>query len=127
MLALTADAPQTVRDYYEAILAGTERYGDGAALATVLHPDLDFEGPLAGRRVGAAGFLRGVAGFVGVVRGVDVIAQAHADGTSAILYDAHLPGGAVRFSEFFEIAADGLVRSLRIHYDGGDYVAKGGR
>jgi hypothetical protein len=37
-----------------------------------------------------------------------------------------LPGGMVRFAEFFRIT-DGKIRSLRLHYDAAEYRARGGR
>jgi len=45
---------------------------------------------------------------------------------AAVLYDAEMPGGAVRFSEFFVFDGDRIVE-LRIQYDAADYLAKGGR
>lgn len=45
---------------------------------------------------------------------------------SAVLYDAALPGGSVRFAEFFTYRDD-VIDTLDVHYDGQDYLAKGGR
>ncbi|MEV8509200.1 hypothetical protein AB0368_30795 [Actinoplanes sp. NPDC051475] len=43
-----------------------------------------------------------------------------------MLYDAEMPGGTVRFAEFFTFG-DGVIETLNLHYDGQDYIAKGGR
>lgn len=70
--------------------------------------------------------MRGVAGFVGVARSIRILERVCGDGAAAVLYDAELPGGTVRFAEFFRIA-DGKIRSLRLHYDASEYRARGGR
>jgi len=50
----------------------------------------------------------------------------HDDRGSAVLYDATMPGGTVRFAEFFTYG-DGVINTLFLHYDGPDYIRKGGR
>jgi hypothetical protein len=42
-----------------------------------------------------------------------------------MLYDARMPGGIVRFAEFFRFH-DGKISALRIHYDPAEYVQRGG-
>ena len=44
---------------------------------------------------------------------------------TAALYDAQLPGGTVRFAEFFEVT-DGRIHALRLHYDAAEFRAKAG-
>lgn len=85
-----------------------------------------FEGPIAGRRVGAGGFIKGVAGFAETMRGLTMLQQLHTDDAVATLYDAEMPGGTVRFAEFFQIA-EGKIQSLRLLYDAHEYRARGGR
>jgi hypothetical protein len=69
---------------------------------------------------------QGVTGLIGTVRGIDIIRDVHDDAGSAVLYDAEMPGGTVRFAEFFTFG-DGVINTLNVHYDGADYTAKGGR
>ncbi len=74
---------------------------------------------------GTTPFRQGVKGFIANVRKIDLIQEVHGPDGTAILYDAHMPKGVVRLTEFFEFA-DGKIQRLRIHYDPADYVAKGG-
>jgi ketosteroid isomerase-like protein len=85
---------------------------DAERLRAILAPDLVFEGPIAGRRVGADAFVEGAAMFARASRGIAMLQRE----PSAALYDAELPGGIVRFAEFFEVA-DGRIQTLRLHYD----------
>ena len=120
----TDTSKELVRAYYGLLQAGPDRF-DADRLRVLLAPELDFEGPIAGHRIGAAPFLAGVCGFVAVVRGITLL-RLLADGLEvAALYDAELPGGAVRFAEFFEVE-DGRIRSLRLLYDATEYRARGG-
>lgn len=124
---LSAAAPATLRAYYEILLAGIDAYGQGDALRPLLSEHLDFTGALAGHIPNAReGFLRGVAGFVATVQSVEFVREAHDERTSAVLYDARMPGGTVRFAEFFTLP-EGVIESLHLHYDGPDYLTKGGR
>ena len=113
-----------VRQYYDTLREGVSF--DRERLRTILAPDLVFEGPIAGRRVGADGFIKGVAGFAETARGLTMLHRLHAGGEAAALYDAELPGGRVRFAEFFAVAA-GRITSLRLLYDPAEYRARGGR
>lgn len=124
---LSGSAPEVLQAYYRALTAGEHAYGDGEAIRALVSPHLDFTGSLAGHRPDATeGFVRGVAGFISTVSDIQVINEVHDVAGSAVLYDAQMPGGTVRFSEFFTIA-DGVIQSLHLHYDGPDYIAKGGR
>lgn len=116
---------QTLDSYYRIITGGIDAYGEGAELAPLLADDLVFEGPLAGHVTGAARFLQGVKGFVANVGAVDVIQRLEAPGEAAVLYDAELPKGTVRFAEFFTLSG-GRIRSLRLQYDPAAYLAAGG-
>ena len=124
---LLPSAPPVLQEYFRILTAGPEAFGDGQGLRGLLSDQLDFTGSIAGHVPDAKeGFLQGVTGFIGTVRGIDVIRDVHDDAGSAVLYDAEMPGGTVRFAEFFTFG-DGVINTLNVHYDGADYMAKGGR
>lgn len=124
---VSTSAPQVLQDYYRVLVAGPDAFGDGQRLRVLLSNHLDFTGSLAGYRPDATdAFIHGAAGFISTVRSIDVIREVHDKQGSAVLYDAEMPGGTVRFAEFFTVR-DGLIDTLNLHYDGGDYIAKGGR
>lgn len=126
MTVVSDSAPPVIRAYYQVLTSGIENYGDGGELLPLLADDLDFAGSIAGRVTGAARFAQGVKGFIANVRRIELIQEVHDAGGTATLYDAHLPEGAVRITEFFGIA-DGRIQRLRLQYDPADYIAKGGR
>jgi hypothetical protein len=127
MTDISPSAPQVLQDYYRVLLSGPDDYGRGDDLRPLLSPHLEFTGSLAGHLSDATeGFLKGVSGFVGAVQGIDFLREVHDDHGSAVLYDATLPGGVVRFAEFLTFG-DGVIDTLFLHYDGPDYIAKGGR
>ena len=124
---VSAAAPAVLREYYRILTAGADAFGEGQALRALLSDHLDFTGSLAGHHPDATdGFLHGVAGFISTVRGIDVVREVHDESGSAVLYDAEMPGGTVRFAEFSTLR-DGVIDTLQLHYDGQDYIAKGGR
>ena len=124
---LSQAAPDVLQAYYGILGSGSDAFGAGESLRPLLSEHLDFTGSLAGHRPDATeGLLRGVAGFVATVQQIDVIREVHDGGGSAVLYDAAMPGGLVRFAEFFTFR-DGVIAALDLHYDGQDYIAKGGR
>ncbi len=116
---------QLVQDYYDTLKDGMASF-DEDRLRRILAPDLVFEGPIAGRHVGAEAFIKGVAGFAETMRGLTMLQQLNAGNAAATLYDAEMPGGTVRFAEFFQ-TADGKIQSLRLLYDAHEYRARGGR
>ncbi len=120
------DAPAPVAEYYRLLTSGVEEYGDGSAMAALLDPDLSFQGPLSGHMRGAARFVTSLTRFVESVRSIDPSRLVVGDAQVATHYIAAMPGGAVRFSEFFTLR-DGLITEIHVHYDAADYVAKGGR
>jgi len=127
MSLLSSPAPDLLQSYYRILTSGTDAYGQGDELRGVLSGQLEFSGALAGHHVDATdGFLHGVAGFIATVQSVAVLSEVHDDDRSAVLYDAGMPGGTVRFAEFFTFRA-GVIERLFLHYDGPDYLAKGGR
>jgi hypothetical protein len=121
-----ANAPAPLSDYYRILVGGIDAYNDGRDLLLLVADSLDFEGPIAGKLTGATRFAQGVKGFISNVQSIDPIQLVATDTQAATLYDAHLPGGVVRFSEFFTLS-DGTILALRIQYDPADYMAKGGR
>ena len=124
---VSASAPAALQAYYRVLTAGADAFADGRSLRVLLSSHLSFTGSLAGRHSDAAdGFLHGVAGFISTVRSIDVIREVHDERGSAVLYDAEMPGGTVRFAEFFTFL-DGVIDTLDLHYDGQDYITGGGR
>ena len=119
------ESDQLVRAYYDILKDGMASF-DKDRLARILAPDLVFEGPIAGRHIGAEGFIKGVAGFAETMNGITILQQLLTPNAAATLYDAEMPGGTVRFAEFFE-TADGKIQSLRLLYDAHEYQARGGR
>jgi hypothetical protein len=45
---------------------------------------------------------------------------------AALLYDAEIPGGSMRFAEFFRVE-HGRITSIKLLYDAAQYRALGGR
>jgi len=124
---ISTHAPRILQDYYRILTSGPDAYGGGAELRALLSEHLDFTGSLAGHRPDSTdGFLHGVSGFIATVKQVDIVREVHDDHGSAVLYDATMPDGKVRFAEFFTYR-DGVIDTLDLHYDGQDYIAKGGR
>ncbi|MEU4539833.1 nuclear transport factor 2 family protein [Streptosporangium sp. NPDC023825] len=125
MTVVSDNAPSLLRAYYRVLTGGIENYDGGRELAPLLADDLEFEGPLAGHVIGAARFRQGVKGFIASVGEIEGIQEVNGPEASAVLYDAHLPKGTVRFTEFFTFA-DGRIQRLRLHYDPAAYIAGGG-
>ncbi|MHB1928348.1 MAG: nuclear transport factor 2 family protein [Acidimicrobiales bacterium] len=125
MIDTTNTPGQVVQAYYDLLKYGTASFDEGR-LRGILASDLVFEGPIAGHVVGAERFIKGVSGFVETVRSLDMLHQQQAGQMAAALYDAEMPGGTVRFAEFFHIDG-GKIRSLRLLYDATEYRARGGR
>ena len=124
---VSTSAPPVLQGYYRVLTAGADAFGEGKSLRALLSDHLDFTGSLAGHHPDATdGFLHGVAGFISAVRSITVVREVHDQHASAVLYDAEMPGGTVRFAEFFTIH-EGVIETLNLHYDGQDYIAKGGR
>ena len=112
--------------YYESWRNGIASF-DSGALGAVLADDLDFEGPIAGKRRGSAGFVGGLNRFVeGLQAPIRMLQQVDSDNRGAALYDADLPEGTMRFAEFFEVAR-GRIQAIKLLYDAAQYRALGGR
>ena len=115
----------TIETYYEILRGGADRF-DAEQLRAILAPQLVFEGPIAGQRVGAEPFCKGVVGFVRALRHLEMRQLVTAPGKAAALYDAELPGGTCRFAEFFELDA-GVITTLRLLFDPKRYLEARGR
>ena len=124
---LSSASPQTLKDYYRILESGIDSYQDGADLRPLLGDHLDFTGSLAGHLPDATnGFLGGVAGFIATVKQIEIIHDVHGPNGSAVLYTATMPGGPMTFAEFFTFDG-GRITSLNLHYNGPEYIEKGGR
>jgi hypothetical protein len=117
---------QVIEAYYGSWRMGIESF-DEARLGGILAEDLDFEGPIAGKRRGSVGFVAGLKRFVGGLQNpIAVLQQIESGAEAAALYDADLPGGRMRFAEFF-LVEDGRILAVKLLYDAAQYVVLGGR
>jgi hypothetical protein len=112
--------------YYGSWRGGIESFAE-TRLATILAEDLDFEGPIAGKRRGAAGFIGGLKRFVeGLQAPIRVLQQVDSIDGAAAVYDADLPEGSMRFAEFFAVG-EGRIKAIKLLYDAAQYRLLGGR
>ena len=119
-------AATLVRGYYGSWQNGIATF-DKERLSEILAEDLDFEGSIAGKRRGAAGFLVGLQRFVEVLKTpIQIRQQVEAEDQAAVLYEAELPAGSMRFAEFFRVEG-GRIASIQLLYDPAQYRALGGR
>jgi hypothetical protein len=111
-------SPSTVVDAYYASWAHGPGAFDEARLRDVLAPDLDFTGTLAGHRIGAEGFVRGVAGVAEVLRSFTLVQRVEQGNDIAVVYDCELtrPAGVCRFAEFFHVTG-GRIQAINLVYD----------
>ena len=117
---------QLISDYYASWKEGISTF-DEARVRGVLAENLDFEGPIAGKRQGAAGFVGGLARFVeGLQAPIRILQDINSSNQAAVLYDADLPEGTMRFAEFFQVSG-GRIQSIKLLYDATQYRALGGR
>jgi hypothetical protein len=117
---------ELIDGYYESWKGGIASF-DKARVGEVLAEDLDFEGPIAGKHQGAAGFIGGLTGFVeGLQAPIRLLQRVDADQHAAALYDADLPMGTMRFAEFFTVDS-GRIQAIKLVYDAAQYRALGGR
>lgn len=123
--ATTIEDSPLLRRYYDILGGGVDRYQDGRDLLPLLAEDFVFDGPISGRMEGGVRFTHGVRGFIEAARSITFLQAVRDELGAAVLYDAELPGGTVRFSEFFELDGD-RIRELRVQYDAARYIAAGG-
>lgn len=112
---------ELVDAYYASWTDGIDAF-DEQALRRVLAPDLVFEGPLAGHRLGADGFIRGVRDVSSALKSFRLLQRLDQGDQVAVLYDCDLsrPNGTHRFAEFFRIA-NGRIQELSLLYDGTEW------
>jgi hypothetical protein len=126
-MELTNTATTALIDVYYGSWRGGIGSFDDARLGAILAEDLDFEGPIAGKRRGATGFIGGLRRFVeGLQAPIDMLQQVGSGEEGAALYDASLPGGTMRFGEFFKVEG-GRITAIKLLYDAAQYRALGGR
>jgi ketosteroid isomerase-like protein len=121
-----AETAELIGDYYASWRDGISSF-DEARARGVLVENLDFEGPIAGKRQGAAGFVGGLKRFVEGLRSpIRILQEIETSHQAAVLYDADLPEGTMRFAEFFQVS-EGRIQSIKLIYDAAQYRALGGR
>jgi hypothetical protein len=117
---------QVISNYYDSWRNGISSF-DENRVGAILAADLDFEGPIAGKRRGAEGFIGGLKRFVeGLQAPIRMLQEVASDHDAAALYDADLPNGTMRFAEFFNLDA-GRIKAIKLVYDAAQYRALGGR
>jgi hypothetical protein len=120
------DTMEVISAYYDSWRSGISSFDDNR-VGTILAADLDFEGPIAGKRRGAAGFIGGLKRFVeGLQAPIHTLQEVASDHDAAALYDADLPNGTMRFAEFFHVDG-GRIQAIKLVYDAAQYRALGGR
>ncbi|MBV9898637.1 MAG: nuclear transport factor 2 family protein [Chloroflexi bacterium] len=112
-------AQELVNAYYTSWTNGAF---DEPQLRSILAPDLVFEGPLAGHRVGADGFIRGVENVSKALKAFRLIQRLDNGNEVSVLYDCDLtrPPGTHRFAEFFRIEND-RIQAINLLYDGTEW------
>src|SRR5207244_10698902 len=104
-----------IEAYYGSWRDGISAF-DESRVRGVLAEDLDFEGPIAGKRRGAAGFVGGLERFVeGLQAPIQILQHVDSGDEAAVLYDAELPQGTMRFAEFFRVG-EGRIQSITLLY-----------
>jgi len=113
---------EVARAYYDSWKDGRGHF-DAARLRSLLAPDLVFDGPLAGHRIGADGFLKGLADFADSVTSFQLVSEVRDGDQAAYLYDCDLVGrpARLRFAEFLRISG-GRIQSITLLYDKADFL-----
>ena len=111
----------TVHAYYDTFRHGGARF-DAERLLELLAPEVLFEAPLVGRRVGAPALVPGVERFAKSVTSFLLIQELCTGNEMAVLYDCGLtrPAGTHRFAEFFRVE-NGRITELRLLFDATEY------
>lgn len=121
-----AKPAELIDRYYASWRDGIATF-DEAGARGVLADNLDFEGPIAGKRQGAVGFVGGLRRFVEGLRApIHILQQINSGNQAAVMYDADLSEGTMRFAEFFHLG-DRRIQSIKLLYDAAQYRALGGR
>ena len=111
----------TVHAYYDTFRHGGDAF-DASRLLELLAPDVVFEAPLAGRRIGAQALVPGVERFAKSVTTFRPLQELCVGNEMAVLYDCDLirPAGTHRFAEFFRVE-NGRITELRLLFDATEY------
>ena len=114
--------PGELVDAYYASWTDRDKPFNEPQLRSTLAPDLDFQGPLVGHRIGADGFIRGVHDVYAALKSFALVQRLDQGNQVAVLYDCELtrPAGIQRFAEFFQIAGDHIV-AVKLMYDGTEW------
>jgi urea transporter len=109
---MTGQTRETVQAYHRARFAG-----DVTAAAAQLAGTFSFRSPLI-ESADARGHLDGLAGFVGIVTGVDLISELYGDAEATLVYDVHTatPVGVQRTAEHFRLR-DGKIEAITLIFD----------
>ncbi|WP_326954825.1 hypothetical protein [Amycolatopsis sp. NBC_01286] len=102
---------ETVQAYHRARFAG-----DVPAAAARLADAFTFESPLLS--ADADGHLAGLAGFLQVVSGVEMISELYGESEATLVYDVHTatPVGTQRTAEHFRLQDD-RIESITLIFD----------
>lgn len=114
-------ATDAVEAYYDSWKYGPEHF-DEDRLREILHPNLDFHGSIAGHRVGAEGFIKGVGDIARALKSFRMIQLIRQGNEAAAIYECELarPEGTFRFAEFFKVE-NGRIVNLNLCYDGTEF------
>jgi hypothetical protein len=114
-------AIDAVEAYYDSWKYGADHF-DESRLREILDPNLDFHGSIAGHRVGAEGFIKGVGDVARALKSFRMIQLLRQGNEAAAIYECELtrPEGTFRFAEFFRVE-DGRIVSLNLCYDGTEF------
>ena len=114
-------ATDAVEAYYASWKNGPEHF-DEERLREILDPNLDFHGSIAGHRVGAEGFIKGVGDIARALKSFRMIQLLRDGNQAAAIYECELthPVGTFRFAEFFRVE-NGRIASLNLCYDGTEF------
>ena len=121
-MAVTNDkTSELVLAYYDSWKNGMADF-DETRLKAILAPDLEFEGPFAGRQHGAQALLPGLIGFVKTLKELRFVQKVQSGNEAAVLYDCDitLPAGTFRFVEFFRVEDD-KIQQINLVFDTSEF------
>jgi SnoaL-like protein len=115
--ALSDRASALIDAYYDSWSHGGDSF-DERRLREILSPELLFQGPVAGTRVGVESFLRALSRISRSTRAFRLIEQIRGGNSAALLYECDLeePPGTHRFAEFLRVEND-RIQEIRIVFD----------
>jgi len=112
---------ELVHAYYASWTDGPSAF-DAARLRSLIAPDLQFEGPIAGKRTGVESFLNGLSDFVRTLSAYRSIQQVHSGNEDSALYDCDIGAeqGTLRFAEFVRIENE-QIQEIKLVYDAHEF------